>query len=1098
MSPVLQSRRPLESPRPVHTKHAAVGNTDEAVVPHQDSIPHITAFPIRTIQPEVRTTFQNHQLRRKTPNGIVDAGYDASSKLENGEPPAKHLVLSATIAGPQTSILDPYHVSATDMLWSAHSLTQNPITNNTQIPWLNPFSPNTTTHFVEGPFQPTIRSNDYNMGAFCPMPQEVAFGQDQFHFGQIYENGPAPGPHDTSQLDQRSEYYPGISLQNPFLPTPIQAQPITKAVNPQSNIIGYQMQSAPAYSQPPDTQRHFKERALIQSYKRYMSLLAYIQATTRHNLGKDKIKTRFRHMVFPKPPKPYSPNSILSSIAPPPVSIPTNSSIVNHHKHHYSPQPPVQTQVGVFQHPWDAPKRDATLLRQPIFPGHGQLQTLQSTDCHLIPRTIAMQNEDDGEMLISDVRCSLEVIKTMCEQASWTWVDGMLLLGCMYHALEQFENALLWFARIINVNSRYGKIYIIVTNTTNDTFSHVEAIANMGATFYCLQRHDEAEKQWLQAVSLQPSYLDAAEHLVGLLYKSRSQEAVNIIDGIQDTLKDKGNNTAASAFQLNNFDNPLINTRSQNDHGNTVSSPRGYTLPPEENGRMLALVHAKGTMLYGLKQTERAAAAFEEAIMISTGHTLDDTCDLIRHIRSKLHSALAVDSSTKAMQPLLLAPDQARRTAELAFGGNGTLPGLSQLLDPVQFKGAIQTTSNALLSLAKILQDAWAGGHSRVGLRRSPSGVGDILTLYYLSLSLQESPSTANNVGILLAGIQQPIDRVSKPASSRTIPTRIPGIAAGSGLELALLYYNYGLRLDPKHVHLHTNMGSLLKDVGQLDLAIQMYERAVACDGMFDIALTNLANAVKDKGRINEAIAYYKRAIAANPNFAEAVCGLFTALNSVCNWRGRGGAVLYHGLYDRWHVSDDGKLIDSASCHLASGLTKAVIDIIHKQLEGAAAWGVNTIRQPLISQIATYCQHLLTEASFDMLSALQAWAGLPWEGSRLVRLLERITRVAMRFAYRDLFVNRNSARHDWPRLKLPDDLSVPTAPTVLPFHTFTCPLSATDIRMISQRNALRISCSTLRASWLPPKLLPPPPPPSPHLNVGYVSSDFNNHPLAHL
>jgi hypothetical protein len=52
--------------------------------------------------------------------------------------------------------------------------------------------------------------------------------------------------------------------------------------------------------------------------------------------------------------------------------------------------------------------------------------------------------------------------------------------------------------------------------------------------------------------------------------------------------------------------------------------------------------------------------------------------------------------------------------------------------------------------------------------------------------------------------------------------------------------------------------------------------------------------------------------------------------------------------------------------------------------------------------------------------------------------------------------------------------------------------------MISQRNALRISCSTLRSPWIPSTVYEPPAPPSPHLNVGYVSSDFNNHPLAHL
>jgi hypothetical protein len=106
---------------------------------------------------------------------------------------------------------------------------------------------------------------------------------------------------------------------------------------------------------------------------------------------------------------------------------------------------------------------------------------------------------------------------------------------------------------------------------------------------------------------------------------------------------------------------------------------------------------------------------------------------------------------------------------------------------------------------------------------------------------------------------------------------------------------------------------------------------------------------------------------------------------------------------------------------------------------------------------------------------------------------------AMHRWYRDKFILKKTLpQSSYSRPQLPSVLSVPGAPTVLPFHTFTCPLSAKDIRMISQRNALRISCSTLRAPWLPDSVYTPPPPPNPNLNIGYVSSDFNNHPLAHL
>ncbi|CRK25761.1 hypothetical protein BN1708_014304 [Verticillium longisporum] len=337
--------------------------------------------------------------------------------------------------------------------------------------------------------------------------------------------------------------------------------------------------------------------------------------------------------------------------------------------------------------------------------------------------------------------------------------------------------------------------------------------------------------------------------------------------------------------------------------------------------------------------------------------------------------------------------------------------------------------------------------------------------------------------------------------SNRLQASGIPGILPGSGLALALSYYNYGLSLDPKHVHLHTNLGSLLKDIGQLDLAIQMYEQAVSCDGTFDIALTNLANAVKDRGRTSDAIAYYKRAVLSNPDFAEAVCGLFTALNSVCDWRGRGGLLLPENEYDRWHVDDDGMLVDAAVQRQASGLTKKVVDIVRRQLEEASTWGVGALPEEYLTIFVSQLQHaraFAADDAFAITSGLRSWSRNHWEGSRILRFVERSTKAVMRRWYCDTYILDLTTRSTYNRPLLPPALTVPSAPTVLPFHTFTCPLTAQDVRMISQRNALRISCSTLRAPWLPRSVYRPPPPPSPQLNVGYVSSDFNNHPLAHL
>lgn len=271
----------------------------------------------------------------------------------------------------------------------------------------------------------------------------------------------------------------------------------------------------------------------------------------------------------------------------------------------------------------------------------------------------------------------------------------------------------------------------------------------------------------------------------------------------------------------------------------------GYAIPGSENGRMLALVHAKGNMLYALGDVTGASKAFEDAVLIGAGRRIHGVRGLIRKIIHVLSTSDAgIEAELKAglvvpdvSGPLLLPPDKALRTAKLVFPKNGDLPGLRCVPEGIAKNAAISTTSNSLLSLAKIFQDGMSNAQQLLTSHRRPSGVGDILALYYLSLSLQPSPSTANNVGILLASVPQSVspDPVSVRDNS-SLPS-IPGVVPGSGIALALAYYNYGLNLDSRHAHLFTNLGSLLKDIGQLTAAIKMYEQAVACDSTFDIGM---------------------------------------------------------------------------------------------------------------------------------------------------------------------------------------------------------------------------------------------------------------------
>ena len=76
-------------------------------------------------------------------------------------------------------------------------------------------------------------------------------------------------------------------------------------------------------------------------------------------------------------------------------------------------------------------------------------------------------------------------------------------------------------------------------------------MTNSAAALYCLDRLEEAEDHWLKALKLCPAYLEAAEHLVGLLYRKRSSEAIEIINFVQQCLKLPSSSTRLSSAASN-------------------------------------------------------------------------------------------------------------------------------------------------------------------------------------------------------------------------------------------------------------------------------------------------------------------------------------------------------------------------------------------------------------------------------------------------------------------------------------------------------------------------------------------------------------------
>ena len=284
-----------------------------------------------------------------------------------------------------------------------------------------------------------------------------------------------------------------------------------------------------------------------------------------------------------------------------------------------------------------------------------------------------------------------------------------------------------------------------------------------------------------------------------------------------------------------------------------------------------------------------------------------------------------------------------------------------------------------------------------------------------------------------------------------------------------------------------------------------------------DVALANLANAVKDTGAIQESIPYYRRAVEINPHFPEAICGLVNALGGVCDWIGRGG------VGSDWTVDNEGVLSPPDPVVPGqiqrSGYMGQISELVAKQLADGRVYGVGAMRSAgtMDQWLAVISQAIWGIPPSELKAASANWrARLSFfletddvdrpryvvnEGSFIIRLVERLMRRVQRRWYlekygptlhstgyvRPILVTKADAAN-YRRPILPPSLPPISVPTVLPFHTFSYPVSPRETRLISHRTGLRISHNTLNQPWLPPHVYPPPPPPlNGVINIGYVS-----------
>jgi len=81
-------------------------------------------------------------------------------------------------------------------------------------------------------------------------------------------------------------------------------------------------------------------------------------------------------------------------------------------------------------------------------------------------------------------------------------------------------------------------------------------------------------------------------------------------------------------------------------------------------------------------------------------------------------------------------------------------------------------------------------------------------------------------------------------------------------------------RISPTFADAYSNMGNTLKEMQDIQGALQCYTRAIQINPGFADAHSNLASIHKDSGNIPEAIQSYRMALKLKPDFPDAYCNL--------------------------------------------------------------------------------------------------------------------------------------------------------------------------------------------------------------------------------
>ncbi|XP_059665673.1 probable UDP-N-acetylglucosamine--peptide N-acetylglucosaminyltransferase SEC isoform X2 [Cornus florida] len=334
----------------------------------------------------------------------------------------------------------------------------------------------------------------------------------------------------------------------------------------------------------------------------------------------------------------------------------------------------------------------------------------------------------------------------------------------------------------------------------------------------------------------------------------------------------------------------------------------------------------------------------------------------------------------------------------------------------------------------------------------------------------------------------------------------------------AIVCYQRALETRPDYAMAFGSLASIYYEQGQMDSAILHYKQAISCDPRFLEAYNNLGNALKDAGRVDEAIQCYHQCLSLQPNHPQALTNLG---NIYMEWNMMTAAATYYkatfavttGLSAPFSnlaliYKQQGNYADAITCY------NEVLRIDPLAADGLVNRG-NTLKEigRVSEAIQDYVRAItirptMAEAHANLASAYkdsghvevaiksytQALLLRPDFPEATCNLLHTLQCVCSWDKREQLFTEVEGI--------IRRQIKMSVLPSVQPFHAIAYPIDPVLALEISCKYAEH--CSFIASRFALPPFSHPTPIPikseggNQRLRVGYVSSDFGNHPLSHL